>query len=249
MWRRRDLLKPAQQGPSSLTCKRLPEHFQAFWNQLQKSEYDHIHHERYVATVRRIEHLVRPGMTVVELGDKSRIAEFFEIHFKLPVATYEKDLRWQFELESSAYDMILMLEVLEHLNDRITDTSSIMEVAVFSFSGARNAFAETFRCLAPGGCLVVSTPNAISLDAIGQLLLGYHPFQYEPHVREYAPRDVIALAEQVGFLMESWSTFFAWNPLPGINRNLIADWITKLRFDASNRGDDAFFVFRKPAAG
>ena len=40
-----------------------------------------------------------------------------------------------------------------------------------------------------------------------------------------------------------------WNPLPGINRNLIADWITKLRFDASNRGDDAFFVFRKPAAG
>jgi hypothetical protein len=41
------------------------------------------------------------------------------------------------------------------------------------------------------------------------------------------------------------STFFAWNSLPSIDREALISLVATLKFDASDRGDDAFYMFRK----
>ena len=158
----------------------------------------------------------------------------------------DSDLRYPYAVLDESADAVLSLEVLEHLNDAHQPTSSIEEIAVFLQSGAACMFRESFRMLRPGGCLVLTTPNITSLDSIGNLLRRRHAFNYPPHVREYAPADVIALAEAAGFRTEVAETFTAWNSRPDIDRDSLARGLEAMGFDMAGRGDDAYFLFRKP---
>jgi SAM-dependent methyltransferase len=190
--------------------------------------------------------VLTPGQTVVELGGMSRIAEFLRDRCGLAVNEYTKDLRDPFDLPDNTFDLLLMLEVLEHLNDHHSPGSSIGEIAMFTGSGVKRCLGEAFRVLQPGGCVVLTTPNAVAVDTVGRVLLNNHPFQYPPHVREYAPRDVMALAEGAGFTVEVFSTFFAWSADRGYSREVLLKTIGSLGYDTSNRGDDAYFILRRP---
>jgi hypothetical protein len=78
------------------------------------------------------------------------------------------------------------------------------------------------------------------------LMLGFqHPFHHYPHVREHAPSDVERFATLAGFVVEVFSTFFSFEPRPGVNRTAILGAISSLGYNPANRGDTAFFVFRK----
>ncbi|MSO21065.1 MAG: glycosyltransferase [Acidobacteria bacterium] len=79
--------------------------------------------------------------------------------------------------------------------------------------------AEINRILAPGGHLILSTPNLTSLRSIEAVLHGYHPALFahyirpaadgtiDPrHAREYAPRELGLLMEAAGFAVEGIET-------------------------------------------
>ena len=100
------------------------------------------------------------------------------------------------------FSTVLCCELLEHL---LSDPMHMM--------------GELNRILAPGGHLVLTTPNICSWRAAAALLLGYHPglfHQYilpdenggaDPrHNREYAPRDVQEMFEAAGFSVERLET-------------------------------------------
>jgi FkbM family methyltransferase len=123
------------------------------------------------------------------------------------------------------------------------------ELLTFQQSGAMNLLRESFRILRPGGSLVLTTPNITSLESIGHLLRRRHAFNYGPHVREYAPADVVAMAEAAGFVTQMAETFRAWNPPPDIDRAALAQGLLALGYDMTNRDDDAYFLFRKPGPG
>lgn len=219
--------------------------FKNYWAALSKTEYDDVHFVRFLETSKRLATFINAETRILEVGSKSRISEFFENELGVTVSVYESDLRFPWKIACQNYDLVLMLEVLEHINDRLEATAPVGEIATFCFNGAINSLSEAYRCLSRGGSLIITTPNATSLDSIGRLLIGRHPFQYEPHVREYAPRDVLKLAKLVGFKPVEWSTFFAWNALPGIDRARVDDLISRYGSDQANRGDDAFYAFKK----
>jgi SAM-dependent methyltransferase len=100
--------------------------------------------------------------------------------------------------------------VLEHIHDRVPPGCALEELIVFSGSGARNHFREAHRVLRPGGRLLLTTPNANSVDTIANVLAGRHPFLYQPHVREYTRQDVIGMAVAAAFEVELADTYFAW---------------------------------------
>jgi SAM-dependent methyltransferase len=213
-------------------------------------EYFYTHHRRYLETWRRLHPLLDAGgvREVLELGMLSEVGRYMRDALGLRVGTVESDLRLPFPLPDACADLVLCLEVVEHLNDVHPPGTGLHDIALFRMSGARGMFAETRRILRPGGWLVLTTPNAGSIDVIGNALRRRHPYQYPPHVREYTPAEILDLAAEAGFAAAQATTFFAWNSRPDIDREALMAQLAALGFDMTERGDDAYFAFRAPPA-
>ncbi len=220
--------------------------FRRYLGTLPDDLYLRDHVVRFVETWLRIEPYILNERTFLELGPLSPVGVFLRDTLGKDVTSYEKDLRYPYDVADATADVILSFEVVEHLNDAHSPNSSIEEIAAFTMSGARRMFTESHRILRAGGLLFLTTPNAMSLDAVGNLVNKRHPFHYPPHVREYAVADIVMLATEAGFAPETQSTFFAWEPLPDIDRKRLSDVFTAMGWDLSDRGNDAFYGFRKP---
>jgi hypothetical protein len=224
-----------------------PEDFASYLATLPADPYRDTHRLRYLETFRLFRPYLDAASNVVELGAASPICEYLRSHRGVEAATIETDLRQQYSFASGECDAVLSLEVLEHLNDTHSDGSATEEIAMFTASGARNMFAVSFRILAPGGVLLLTTPNAGSVDVLGNVLRKRHPFMYPAHVREYVIADVTELGTAAGFRLELVETFFAWNAAPDVDRMALLQFLARNGFGAADRGNDAAFAFRKPA--
>jgi SAM-dependent methyltransferase len=93
------------------------------------------------------------------------------------------------------YDLIVFAEVVEHLHTAPTLVLNALR-----------------RRLAPGGVMILQTPNAASLPKRLKLLAGRNPYDLirenaanPGHFREYTLRELRSLAERSGFQVESAS--------------------------------------------
>lgn len=217
--------------------------------QQPSSEYLETHRRRYLETWKRAAPPLMPAREVVELGPISTIGSFLEQRRGTALQRIGGDLRHPYPALDESADAVLALEVLQHLNDGLGPDAGAAATWTFQRSGAANLLRESFRILRPGGSLVLTTPNITSIESIGHLLRRRHAFNYQPHVREYAPADVVAMAEAAGFLVQAAETFRAWYPPPDIDRTALAEGLRALGFDMTDREDDAYFLFRKPGPG
>jgi 2-polyprenyl-3-methyl-5-hydroxy-6-metoxy-1,4-benzoquinol methylase len=87
------------------------------------------------------------------------------------------------------YQLVVMAEVLEHLR---TAPSIVLPWLA--------------SLLAPGGYLIVQTPNAVALPKRLRMLIGKQPFQalstdpaYPGHYREYTVAELVAEGRAAGF--------------------------------------------------
>lgn len=110
--------------------------------------------------------------------------------FDLNLAAHRQ--RWRTDLPR--YDLIVMAEVIEHLY-----------VAPSYVLG----FLRTL--LAPGGRLVIQTPNAVAFHKRLEMLVGRHPYELirealnDPgHFREYTRTELIGAVLAAGFEVEQW---------------------------------------------
>ena len=96
-------------------------------------------------------------------------------------------------LGEGSFDVVLCCEVIEHMT---TDPVG--------------ALANLNRALRPGGCLVLTTPNAARLGVVVNAMAGVHSMHdqysaygpYGRHNREYTPSEMEALLQQAGFEIE-----------------------------------------------
>jgi SAM-dependent methyltransferase len=139
------------------------------------------------------------------------------------------------------FSTVLCCEVIEHLSD---DPMHLMS--------------EVNRILRPGGHLLLTTPNIVSLRAIEAILQGHHPGLFpayiQPaeagvegearHSREYAPREIRRLLTDAGFEVVRLETGeFRDQPHPEYG------WVTHLleryRLPVDLRGDGIYALGRK----
>lgn len=235
---------PLSQSPED--AARFVALYETFAASQSLDDYDMVHAVRFRGTASLFGSYLEASRRVVELGGHSRIGVFAESAFGVDYQSYGAELRDQFDLDDNAFDCVLCLEVIEHLKDTHVSENSIERIASFNYSGIMNLLSESFRILKPGGVMLITTPNATSVDVIARILKGEHPHLFDPHVRELAPKQIKAFSERVGFVVEAMGTFFAWGTADDATRSRILSFIADMGADPSNRGDDACFVLRKP---
>jgi SAM-dependent methyltransferase len=220
--------------------------FQAHLKSQALDEYYKTHITRFLHTVDRCGEALRHARQLLELGDQSIIGAFARDALGASLTEYPDDLRFPFKLPDNHFDVVLALEVLEHIKDSPLREDSIEWIGHFNFTGLQNVFAETSRVLKPGGLFVITTPNATSVDVLFKVLSGGHPHMFEPHVRELAPADVFRLGADFHFELVKFDTFFSWGLAPQEFRANALAYIQAAGFSPAHRGDDSYFEFRKP---
>jgi SAM-dependent methyltransferase len=113
--------------------------------------------------------------------------------------TVKADLtRERLDFPDDAFDVTVSFEVLEHI------------------PYPDNYVAELLRVTRPGGLLLMSAPNVVSLISRIRLVLGALPpaISHDPtHLRHYRQRDVAALFARFGQRPTFAATSFSLNPL------------------------------------
>lgn len=101
------------------------------------------------------------------------------------------DIEEPFPYSDDSFDLVVFTEVLEHLSRDPMHTLS-----------------EINRVTRVDGCLLLSTPNCVSLRSVLNALRGGHPYVWAPysrsghrdrHNREYTPAEVAVLLSAAGY--------------------------------------------------
>lgn len=97
----------------------------------------------------------------------------------------------QLELDDSQFDVVMAVEMIEHVQD------------------ATKTISEMFRVLKPGGRLVINSINRDSLHLRMLRKRGYPEFRgTTEHIREFTFRELSDLIEQAGFVVENSAGVF-----------------------------------------
>lgn len=189
--------------------------FEKMGRRAEGVEYVTFHLERFIKTLRQLPRL--PGrVRVLELGASpyfmtflikkyfgyeitpanffldygEETSDYIEKAITISSKKYGEEHTFQFRQfnlefdpfphQDGEFDLVLCCEILEHM---AMDPSHMLR--------------EAHRVLKPGGHLVLTTPNAASIENIWTLIRGYniyHPYSgygiYGRHNREYIPREL-----------------------------------------------------------
>ena len=148
-------------------------------------EYLQTHQKRFDLTIERLQaagHL-KNGDKVLELGDPSEFTEILKERCDVNITNTSTDLRYPiYNSEWHQFDLILCMELIEHIKDQ--NTSDIDALSVFTGSGIKCMLKECERLLKDDGTLFVSTPNIHCYRVLENWCKNDEIYTYGPHPRE-----------------------------------------------------------------
>lgn len=149
------------------------------------------------------------------------------------VRAYTADLEFErIQCENERYDMVLCLEVLEHME---VDPMALLD--------------EINRVLKPGGTLLLTTPNIASSRGIAKILAGRDPYfymqyqkgaSYHRHNYEYSVWSLRHLLSAAGFTGDIWTEDTWENPATDTLNTLAA-----AGYKLTDTGDNIFALVTK----
>lgn len=194
------------------------------------------HKVRYQKSLSWIASIEPGGKEVLEMGGQSVSTQIIQRIF--PTCSLRNthfEFRRPFPLEDNSFDIVLCMEVIEHIFDL-----EILQAT--TLSGVKHVLDEIFRILRPGGHLFLTTPNASSTWVIQRALLNQPPLAYEHHFRELTFQEMCSLTGEAGFEIVAAKAEQVWAFWDFTH---IEDFMRAHGYSLDNRGDDTFLIARK----
>lgn len=204
-----------------------------------ETDYDKVHAKRFDLSYEWVKPHLTADTKVLDLGGgsifRNRLAP------ASVSGTDASDLRKAIPVRSSSVDLVLCMEVLEHIGDRDGMHTE------WAGDGVKMLMTESRRVLKEGGVFFLTTPNAASITAIHHALRLAPPMIWRPHVREYAPYELDEVVRQAGFEIIRRETFDVWrNAISETAHSALSQFIYHQGYPTTLRGEDIFLLARKP---
>jgi SAM-dependent methyltransferase len=170
--------------------------------------YVKTHSDRYEISLSRLSKYLNGNDRILSLGSDGQFEDLIKVSNPgVSVSFSNWDLRFPFIHATSLFDLVICLEVIEHLKDR---NDEYEDFTSYTHSGIFNLLIEANRSLKDGGLLVITTPNLSSWKSILKLIRGQDPYLYWPHVHEFAPYELSYFLAKSGFEIAEFSSFDAY---------------------------------------
>lgn len=208
-------------------------------------EYEKVHKVRYQLSEDFLRRHLRKNIEILEMGGRSSFSHRLTLLSDINANVHQTsgDLRYASAPMIGYYDLVLCMEVFEHIHDQEADTPTEWRA-----TGTDNALKIAWDALRPGGLLFVTTPNACSYNALWRTITMQPNFVYRPHVREYAPVELVAELKRAGFEVAEFETHDPWGGnVPPEKLRLVEAFLKSTGTVSPHRGECMFALARKPA--
>lgn len=203
-----------------------------------REEYRKVHERRYALSMEWLRPYLSKGKRdILELGGASPFTAMLSGH---AVGLVSSDLRYPIQMAANFWDVVLCMEVIEHVND--TDGLH----TEWQGDGVRTMLSEAYRVCKRGGVLFLTTPNASSITALHHAMTGSPPMIFRPHVREYVPFELDELVRAAQFTIERRETLDVWrNAITDEQHKQLQGALYNHGYPVELRGEDIFLLARK----
>lgn len=213
----------------------------------KNDDYVRTHLLRYKLSLEYIQPYLELNPVILELGNKGYFCKIINyLYPHIQIECIVSDLRYDFNTNvSDKYDMILCMEVLEHIKDQehsddILNMSNL-HLETFMGDGVISLLSNCNRLMKSTGKLFLTTPNINGYMNIKRIINYDYPFGYEPHPREFTYKNVIYFLEKAGFKVDKLDFFNCWHILTQEEKQKI-DELSSYFTKETHREDDMFFI-------
>lgn len=226
--------------------------FQHFYDKtwLPKDGYFQTHRKRFQQSweflssfleSRRFDPAAMQG-NVYDVGGDGPVSDYIVTTHGWQLGWTDKDIRKRLPFEDSTFDIIVCLEVIEHIKD--LDSTKIDELSAFNHSGVYAMLEELKRVINTGGYLLITTPNTDSYINFCKWL-NHETLVMDPgHVREFSTSELLRVTCEAGFKCEKLVTINSWDEHLAESYNRYRSLVTKLPGEVDRaREDNIFAIF------
>lgn len=194
--------------------------------------------------------VLKAGDLVLEVGGCGAWTEQLRARHQVRVVPTEGDLRTCSYGESGSFDVVVCMEVLEHMHDRNVEPPGFPNP--WLGDSAIHLLRECARVLKPGGHLLLTTPNACSINVLWKVLNWSAGMMYRPHAREYTPFELREMVKAAGLqevryeTVEPWSVWHGTEEQTRVQYRRLEQMLAVNGFSTMDRGEDQMLLARKP---
>lgn len=207
---------------------------------------------RYQWCLEWLDPVLRAGDRVLEVGGCGAWTEQLRARHQVTVVPTEGDLRTCSYGEGSSFDVVVCMEVLEHMHDQDELLPHEKFPNRWMDNSAVHLLWECARVLRPGGHLLLTTPNACSINVLWKVLNWSAGMMYRPHAREYTPHELREMVKATGLeevryeTVEPWSVWNDTEMTTRVTYKRLELMLAQNGFSTMDRGEDQMLLARKP---
>lgn len=171
---------------------------------------------------------------VLEGGGRTFFTNLVNNYFNVDLDHINVDLRDVSKNYNNKYDNILMMEVIEHITDKLTYHEK-------NFSGLKNFMINLNSFLKIDGKIFITTPNSINANLIYRFINGMSPMNYQIHYHEFTLDEIKNIFINFNFSIIDLCTIDCYGNI----KKPILNFLKKEKADVSKLGSTIFLVAKK----